>query len=356
MSDQTSSVRITITTASLLRIIAVLLGLYFAYLISDILVLLFATVIFTSAIDPSVDWMNRKGIPRGFGILIIYLVLLGVIGAVVYLIIPPIITQFGQLGNDLPMYVERFNEYLGKLRNFGSDNWVSNIKNSLSNSSSGLPSAANSIFSTLFSFFGGIFSFVIILVITFYMVAEENSIRKLVWSLTPERNQHYVMDLLTRMQKKIGLWMRGQLILCVVIFLLTYIGLTILGVKYALVLALIAGLTEFIPYLGPIIGAIPAVFLAFSQSPMHALLTAILYLVIQQIENNFLVPKVMQKTAGLNPIISIVALMIGFSLGGVLGALLAIPVTTAGMVLVEDLINNKYLIKSKESTKSSDLK
>ena len=352
MSQEPQSMRITITTASLLRIILVLLGLYFAYLISDILVLLFTTAILTSVIDPWVDWMNKKSIPRAFGILIIYLILFGVIGITIYLIIPPIIQQFGQLANDVPMYVERLNGYLGQLRGFGSDSWFTNIKDSLTTSSSGLPTAATSIFSTVFGFFGGLFSFIIILVITFYMVAEENSIRKLVWSLTPEKNKHYVMDVLTRMQKKIGLWMRGQLILCVVIFLLTYIGLTILGVKYALVLALIAGISEFIPYLGPIIGSIPAVFLAFSQSPMLALLTAILYLVIQQVENNFLVPKVMQKTAGLNPIISIVALMIGFAVGGVLGALLSIPVTTAGMVLIEDVLNKRYMVKGKETAKA----
>ena len=150
------------------------------------------------------------------------------------------------------------------------------------------------------------------------------------------------MDVFNRMQKKLGLWLRGQLILCLVIFILTYIGLLILGVKYALIIAVIAGLTEFIPYLGPVLGAIPAVFIAFTQSPTLALFTAILYIIIQQIENNFLVPKIMQKAVGLNPIVSIVAIMIGFSVGGVVGALLSIPVATAGTVLVEDMLHNKH--------------
>lgn len=348
MPEKAQSVRITLTTSSLIRIIVVLLLLYFAYLIGDILVLLFTTIVLTSAIDPWVDWLQKRSIPRVLGIAIIYAILLGVIGVSIYLIVPPIINQFGQLVNDLPSYIERLNGYLSSFRDYTSGyDWVDNIKNSFSDSFSSLPSATGSIFSTIFNFFGGLFSVIIILVITFYMLAEENSIRKLVWSVTPVQKQKYVMDVLSRMQKRIGLWMRGQLILCVTIFILTYIGLTILGVKYALILAIIAGFTEFIPYLGPVLGGIPAVFLASSQSSTLALFTIILYVVIQQIENNFLVPKIMQKTAGLNPIISIVVLMIGFSLGGVLDALLAIPVATAGMVLVEDMLSKKYVRNDK---------
>lgn len=344
MSEDTKPIRITLTTSSLLRIIVVLLALYFAYIIKDILILLFTAVVLTSALDPWVDWLHKRAIPRALGIIILYILMFGVISLSVYLIIPPIIQQFGQLANDLPTYIEQVNNYLASFRNYTSGyEWIDNLKSSFSNSVGSL-SANGNIFSTIFNFFGGLFSVIIFLVITFYMLAEENSIRRVVWSITPVRKQAYVLDVLTRMQKRIGLWLRGQLILCAVIFLLTYIGLLLLGVKYALILALIAGLTEFIPYLGPILGAVPAVFLASGQSLTLGLFTVILYLLIQQIENNFLVPKIMQKTAGLNPILSIVVLMIGFSVAGVLGALLAIPVTTAAMVLVEDILNKKHTL------------
>jgi predicted PurR-regulated permease PerM len=143
------------------------------------------------------------------------------------------------------------------------------------------------------------------------------------------------------MQQKVGLWLRGQIILSVTIFLLTYIGLLILKVKYALVLAFFAGLTEFIPYLGPTIAAIPAVFLTYTQSPMLALFVAILYYIVQLTENNIIVPKVMQKVIGLNPIISIAVLMIGYKVGGITGAILSIPVTTALDVFLSDIFDNK---------------
>jgi predicted PurR-regulated permease PerM len=165
--------------------------------------------------------------------------------------------------------------------------------------------------------------------------------KKLVWSVVPIRHQPYIMQLINRMQKKIGMWLRGQLILSLIIFALTYIGLLILGVKYALVLALIAGLTEFIPYLGPLLAAIPAVFLAFTQSPMLAVFVAVLYYVIQLTENNILVPKIMQKAVGLNPIVSIAVLLIGFQLAGVVGAILSIPVATAASVFFKDVLDGK---------------
>lgn len=335
-------VRITLTTSSLVKILLVLVGIYFAYLISDVLAIIFTSIIFASAIDPWVDTMQKKHIPRSVGILLIYFVLLVVLGLTVYLIIPPMAAQFSQLANDLPSYVDRLGGVLTSFRDYSlAHGWLDNISAGLMNVSSSLPTAATNIVSGIFNFFGGVFSFIIILVITFYMVVEENVIRKLVWSLTPEHKQSYVMDVFNRMQKKLGLWLRGQLILCLAIFILTYVGLSILGVKYALVLALIAGVTEFIPYLGPIIGAIPATFLAFTQSPTLALFVIILYVVVQQIENNLLVPKIMEKAIGLNPIVSIVVLMIGFSLGGILGAILSIPVATAATVVIEDYLHKR---------------
>lgn len=346
MSQEQGSMRITLTTATLVKIIVVLFCLYFAYLIRDILAILFVSVILSSAFDPWVDWMQKKGLPRALGISLIYIALLLIITLTFYLMIPPMIGQFNQLMADLPIYTGRFNEFLSGLKSYAaSNNWLDQVNNSLSGATSSLQNAASGLFSTLYNIVGGIFSLVIILVITFYMVVEQGAIRKLIWSLTPENKQSYIMDLFNRMQIKIGLWLRGQLILCLAIFALTYVGLLMLGVKYALILALIAGLTEFIPYLGPLLGAVPAVFIAFTQSPALALFVIILYIVIQQIENNILVPKIMEKAVGMNPIISIAVLIAGFSIAGVMGALLSIPVATAALVVFDDLIHKK---RSKE--------
>lgn len=335
-------ININITTATILKVILIFLLLYFLFLIKDILASFFVALIFASAVDPWIDWMQKKKIPRAVGMLFIYLVMFAVISLALYLIIPPIATEIGELANNLPRIFNKVLSSITAFREYTIQHGVlDNIEDSLGSVSSNLQKAAGGIFSTVTGIFGGIFSFFLILVLSFYMVVEENAIKKLIFSIAPPRHQPYIMQLINRMQKKIGMWLRGQLILSLIIFVFIYAGLSILGVKYALVLALIAGLTEFIPYLGPILASVPAVFLAFTQEPMLALFVAGLYYIVQLVENNILVPKVMQKAVGLNPIISIAVLLIGFKVAGVIGAILSIPVATAISVFLGDVFNSK---------------
>lgn len=165
--------------------------------------------------------------------------------------------------------------------------------------------------------------------------------KRIMRSVVPTKYQPYFTHLANRMQMKIGKWLRGQLFLSLIIFLLSWLGLSVLGVKYALVLAVFAGVTELIPYFGPFIGGVPAVLIAFTQSPTLAILVIVLYVVIQLIENHVLVPKVMQKAVGLNPVVTIIVILIGAKLAGILGIILAVPVTTALGVAAKDLIEYK---------------
>lgn len=335
-------INISLTAGSIIKIILLFTAMYFLYLIRDILAVLFVSLILSSALDPWVDWMQAKKIPRAIGIIFIYLVLFSVIGLVIYLIIPPIAEQTGQLANDFPRYIDKLISSFSTIKNFTIEHgFLDSIKNGIGSWSSNLQTATSGIFSTVTGIFGGIFSFFLVLILTFYMVVEESAIKKLVWSIAPAEHQTYLIGLVNRIQTKIGMWLRGQLILSLIVFALVYIGLSILGVKYALVLALIAGVTETVPYLGPILGSIPGVFLAFTQSPMLAVFTAILYYIVQVVENNILVPKVMEKAVGLNPIVSIAALMIGLQIGGIVGAILSIPVATAISVIVSDIFEHK---------------
>lgn len=164
--------------------------------------------------------------------------------------------------------------------------------------------------------------------------------RKYFRSLAPIEYQPYVAHLMKKMSHKMGEWLRGQIILGLIVGVAVYIGLTLLGVKYALVLALIAGILEVIPYVGPIISLVPALIVGFAQSPVIGLAVIILYLIVQQLENNVLVPKVMQKVTGLNPIISILALLVGLKAGGLAGAVLSIPLAMMGVVILEDLFRD----------------
>jgi len=292
-----------------------------------------------------VDFMQKNKIPRGLGILIIYLIAVLIFAGTIYLIIPPIAVEVKNLSKDFPLYWEKI---VGNIENFrtysDSHGWTENIQGSLNELQSNvgaLAGAAGGIFNTAFAFLGGIISILIVAVLTFYLTVEEHAMKRVLRSLVPVKHQPYVTHLVNRIQEKIGMWLRGQLILSLIIFLLSWLGLSLLGIKYALVLALFAGVTELIPYLGPFIGAIPAVFIALTQSPALAVGVVVVYVIIQQLENHIIVPKVMQKAVGLNPIITIISMMIGFKLAGVLGIIIAIPVATAISIALSDVLEIK---------------
>jgi len=343
MFQEKNQVTINISTSAIFKVIIILLLLGFLYLIRDILAILFVAIILASVIDPIAAWASQKKVPRGITTFFIYFILFSVFSLVVALIIPPVAEQINQLSTNFGYYWDKVISGFSVLHDYSSQYGISeNIQKGLQTVQGSLGKTAGGVFSTLGSIFGGIVSLVLTLVIGFYMVVEEDAIKRLFRSVAPVNYQPYLLRLFFRMQEKIGLWVKGQLILSLIIFIFSFVGLLILGVEYALVLALMAGLAEFVPYVGPIIAAIPAVFLAFTQSPIKALLVIVLYFIIQQLENNIIVPKVMQKAVGLNPIVSIVAILIGVRLAGVIGALLAIPVATALGVFIKDLVAESH--------------
>lgn len=340
--DSPKQITYNISTLSILKVVLVFLILAFLWLVRDILAILFVSLIFASAVDTWIDKLQRYRIPRAIGILLIYIIALGILSGVIILIIPAISGQVLEIAKRFPTYYDKVVTGFVSLREYSdAHGFDADIQQGLQHLNSKITSNIGSVFTTITSIFGGIVSFFVVLVITFYMVVQENAIKKIVRQVAPDRYQPYISQVINRIQRKVGAWLQGQLILCVFVGLITFIGLSILRVKYALILSLIAGVMEFVPFLGPILGAIPAVFLVFFQSPIKALLVIGLYILIQQIENNILVPKVMQKAVGLNPIISITVLMIGAKVAGIVGALLAIPVATALSVVVKDFFDVK---------------
>jgi len=327
--------QLSISTLSIIKVVLVLLAFYVLYLIGNIVAMLFISFVLFSAINPIVNRLREYHVPRPLGVIIIYLVLFAVISSVFILITPHVVEQAKGLIQALPGYLEKTFANFSELQKYSVQyGLVDNIKQGLEFLQQGVSLGAKGIFSIIASIFGGVASFFIILVITFYMIAEKDAIYSFLNNAIPEAHRKRAMSLIESVQEKLGLWARAQLILSFVIFLLIFIFLSIFKIKYALVLALIAGLTEFIPYLGPIIGAIPAVIIAFFQSPVNALIVIVIYYAVQQIENTILVPQIMRKAVGINPVISITALMAGLKLGGIFGAILAIPVVvTLGVIL-----------------------
>lgn len=334
----------SISFISIVKFFLVILSLYFLFLIKNVLALIFVALIFAAAIDSWVDWLQNKKIPRGVSVLFIYIIVVAIIAAVIVLIIPPITEQVDELSSQYPQFFEQITDAITSLKEYSSQFGIEQAAGSEQNIGT-IIEAAKSLRSAIQNLFNGIISFIVILVITFYMTVQEDAIKKTTRSLAPKKHQDFIVELINKIQKKIGLWLKGQLVLSLVIGILSYVGLLILGVKYALFLALIAAIGEFVPYIGPVISAVPAIFLAFVQSPVKALLVLILFVVIQQLENHLLVPKIMQKAVGLNPIVSVVALLIGLEVGGVLGAILAIPVATAISIVIKELYEERESIQ-----------
>jgi len=332
---------VSISTETIIKIILFGLAIGFFYLIKDILLIVFASLILASAFDPMVDWFQKRKIPRALAIVIIYVVLFSFLVTSLILIIPPISQEIGQLSQNFPSYYTTISQGIVDFQNSSHIAAVDQLQKGLNSFGDNLPSTVGSIFSVLYNIFGGIFSMILVLVITFYFTAYENTTKSFVQSITPSAAQPYILRLYNRIQVKLGQWLRGQLILSLVIFALTFIGLTILGVPYALILAFIAGILEIVPTIGPIMSAVPAVFFGFTQSPLMGLSVVILYIVVQQLENNLIVPKIMSKSVGLNPLVVIVGVLIGAKIGGIFGALFAVPVMTALSVFIDDVINKR---------------
>ncbi|MFC1788123.1 AI-2E family transporter [Patescibacteria group bacterium] len=333
-------VQFTISFITIIKIIAVFLGILLLWFLRDVVAIVFVALLLAALIDPFADYFAKNNIPRGLAVIIVYIVLGAIITLTTVLFVPVLAEQFNQLMEVLVSWYERIAETLVKFQAISIEHgFDSEVKDSLKSFQQGISNAFGSVFSTLQSFVEWVAGMFLVLVLAFYMVVEEDKARKYFKNLAPAEYQPYIAQLIGKMQKKIGSWLRAQLILGLIVGLTVYIGLSIIGVKYALLLALIAALFEIIPYVGPVLSIIPAALIGFSQSLLIGLLVLALYFVVQQIENNVLVPKVMQKITGLNPIISIVALLIGIKLGGVLGAVLAIPVATMAAVVLEDLFN-----------------
>ncbi len=336
------SVNVHISTATILRLLVVFLLLAFAYAIKDVFVLLLVAVVLATALDPWVDKLQWKRIPRAATVVILLVLLFGGVSLILALLIPPLINQVNELSSNFPALYQRFLEEFSSLRELASNAGLQeNVSNALQSLQLNIGKAGSGVFGAVASFFGGLISFVAIIIMTYYMLSEESGMKRFFRSVAPLKYQPFFHQVMAKVQVKMGGWLRGQLTLMLIVAVLDFIGLSIIGVKYALALALFAGLLEIIPLIGSTVAAIPAAFIAFTMSPTKGILTIILFFVVQQVQNNFITPKVMKSTTGLHSIVIIIVLLIGAKLAGLLGVLLAIPVTLIATTIYDEIYGKK---------------
>jgi len=322
----TEKTKLEIPTWEIIKVILVVVGFGLLFLVRDVVALFFVVLILTATFSPVVKTWS-KYIGRILSIILLFLIFALAAGAVIYFLIPPMITQTALLANNIPAYISTIN--FETLHVYAPD-----IRQFLQGISSNLGTISSNVFSFTAGIFNGIFTLIMIFVLTFYMLVDESNIKKFVSSLfTPDHKENAVA-VINKIASKVGGWFRGQMILGLIIFLIVYIGLTIIGIPYALVLAIIAGILEIVPTVGPIIAGAVAALVALTISPLAALLVIILFLAVQMLENTFIVPKVMQKAIGISPVVIILAIIAGAKLLGVVGAIISIPIAASISVLI----------------------
>lgn len=317
--------KIEISYRTIMFTVFFLILLYLVYQLMGVILLVFISVILMSALNPGVDFLQRLKVPRLISILLFYVLILGFISSVVASLITPLVEQTNRLIGATPIILDK----LGGLE----------LDPGL------IVKEMTSLPTNVFKFALGAFENVIVvfsvMVFTFYLLLQRKDIKKhltLAFGSDGERKAEIFVD---KLEQRLGSWVRGQLFSMTLVGLLTYGGLSLLGIEYALPLAILAGLLEIITNIGPVVSAIPAIIIALATNPTLALGVTALYFVIQQVEAQIITPNVMHQAIGFNPLVTMVALMSGFTLGGIGGAVLALPTVLTGQLIIETIYQNR---------------
>ncbi len=349
--------KISITTGSWVRGVLVVAGAYVLYMISELILVVIASIVIASAIEPTTIWAKDKKIPRLPSVLFVYIFTAICLSGFFYFLLLPLIGEISSFiktltiysnsvvnggilsdmfrtqnlfnGLDTPVLIKELRTYLNSLSTFLSKGVISSIS----------------------LVFGGVSNFILIMVLSFYLAVQEDGVSKFLKMITPLKQESYVVGLWRRTQIKIGLWMQGQLLLGVLVMILVYIGLLLIDIPHALFLAVLAGIFELIPLFGPTLAAIPALFVAYTWGGTSVtLMVAGLYIIIQQFENHLIYPMVVKKMLGVPPMVSILALVVGITLAGFLGVLISIPIAVVILEFLSDIEQEKASHLSSSST------
>ena len=349
------SLNISITVGTVIKTVLILAAAWLIYSLRDFVLLVITAIVIASAIEPAVVALGRRKFPRLLAVITVYISLFALFFGMFYFFLPSVLEDLATFVSSLPAYLDAFNrvgafdEYSRILGTsvpsaISTGDIMESIRSALD--ASGMFSGA---FKTASNVFGGVFSFILIVVFSFYFAVIETGVDDFLRVVTPVKYQAYVLDLWRRSQNKIGLWMQGQMILALIMGVLVYLGLTILGVKHALLLSIIAAVFEIIPVFGPTLAAVPAVIIGFVDGGATlGFLTVALYAIVQQFENHLIYPLVVTRVVGVPALLVILALIVGAKLAGFLGILLSVPAAATIQELVKDIGKRRSFAKLEE--------
>ncbi|MBI2610581.1 AI-2E family transporter [Candidatus Kaiserbacteria bacterium] len=347
-------VSIAITTGTIIAAVVVLVGAWLLWELRDLILVLITAVVIASAIEPGVVRLIRLGVPRVGAVLLIYLLIFAAFFGIFYFFVPSVLSELITFITSLPAYLETldrisaFDEYARILGAAPPDLGQIDLMASLRGSLEAAGAFGNAL-TAVASVFGGVLSFILIIVFSFYFGVIETGVEDFLEIVAPRKYRAYVLDLWRRSRHKIGLWMQGQLLLAVIIGVLVYLVLTILGIKHALLLAVVAAVFELIPVFGPTLAALPAVLIGFVDGGVvTGLLVIGVYVLLQQFENHLIYPLVVTRVVGVPPLLVILALIVGAQLAGFLGILLSVPIAATVQEFVNDIRERRVFADSSE--------
>lgn len=311
---------------------------YFLSGLWSILLVVFISFLLAAALDPIVDRMQRKGVPRSLAVILIYIVLFILSGLFITNLVTLIAEQVVDIAANVGQFVANLTKesqlpFAAELKPY-LDQFYRTFD--LQAAASQIQSALQILASQLVSISIGFLNLILVLILTFFMTVEEKALEEFYRSLFPSRYGRYITTRLEAVKDQIGYWLRGQMLVSLIAAVATYIVLIVFGINYALTLAVIAGLSMVIPVFGRVLAWIIAFPIVLNQDPWLALWMSVSYLGLQQIENNYIVPVIMSRAVGLSPIVIIIVMMVGFQYLGVLGLVLSIPIATTAAIFVKD--------------------
>ena len=331
---------ININACTIIKILVILGITALLWQLRELVLIIVTSIVLASATEPGIRFFTKFKLPRVFSVLIVYMAVIGLFVGVIYSFVPVLLQETSGLLKDMPTLTEALESDTAVTALLPDGVNISGLQDSLGEL---ITTYSSNAFAFVNMVFGGIFTFVLIIIFSFYFAVEESNMRDFIRIITPKKQEKYAIDLLKRSQRKVGRWMQGQLLSGLIIGMLTYLGLTIIGVKYALLLSAIVVLFGLIPVFGIILATIPAVAIGFvTGGTTMALLVLALYLIIQQFEGNLIYPLIVTRVVGVPPLMVMLALIVGAQLAGFLGILLSVPLAAVLQEVVKDLDKWKH--------------
>ena len=299
------------------QVVAALFLIAFAlilYHLREILIVVFVAYIIVAALNPVVDFLRRRRVPKTVAVLLTFFATLIFFILLIAPLVPFFVSQIQQLAKSFPAYLQQAAQAVGVQLDTGEIGRVITPQQ-----------LGQNAFALAGGLFGGFFTIVSTVAISFYLLLSYDTAKNALANLFSKKYQEKAETIIEQVNDKLGAWLRGQFLLSLTIGFITWVSLTTIQMPFALPLAVLAGLFEIVPTVGPIIASVPAIIVALTISPNMALLIVVLYIAIQMIENHLLVPRIMQRAVGLNPVIVIIGVIVGDRLLGIPGALLSVP-------------------------------